>query len=174
MDRHRMSAGVDARIVVGVAGLAWPRLRRVPVDRWRRRRLRLVANAGSAAGFTLVEVIVALAILSVGLGVLLGSISGSLRQTAQAARMAEASTLAQSLVAEVGTELPITSEERTGEFPNGYRWHLQMLPYGSAEERQEWPVGAYVISTEVAWEEGADRRSYALTTLRLGPKADQQ
>src|SRR5437773_11599039 len=75
------------------------------------------------AGFTLVEVIVALAILSLGLSVLLGVISGSLRQTADAARMAEASALAQSLLAEVGTDLQIKPEQRSGQFRNGYRWH---------------------------------------------------
>lgn len=126
------------------------------------------------AGFTLVEVIVALAILSLGLSVLLGSISGSLRQTATAARMAEAGALAQSLLAEVGTDPAIKPEESSGEFPNGYRWHLRMQPYGGANEREEWPVGAYLISTEVEWEEGASRRSYALTTLRLGPKVARQ
>ena len=126
------------------------------------------------SGFTLVEVIVALAILSLGLSVLLGSISGSLRRTATAARMAEAGALAQSLLAEVGTDLAIKPEESFGEFPNGYRWHLKMQPYGEANEREEWPVGAYQISTEVEWEEGASRRSYALTTLRLGSKVARQ
>jgi len=126
------------------------------------------------AGFTLVEVIVALAILSLGLSVLLGVISGSLRQTADAARMAEASALAQSLLAEVGTDLQIKPEDSFGQFPNGYRWHLKMQPYGGVKEREVWPVGAYQISTEVEWEEGTGRRSYALTTLRLGPKAVRQ
>lgn len=126
------------------------------------------------AGFTLVEVIVALAILSLGLSVLLGSISGSLRRTANAARMAEAGALAQSLLAKVGTDLPIRPDDSFGQFPNGYRWHVRMQPYGGAREREAWPVGAYQISTEVEWEEGTGRRSYALTTLRLGPKAVRQ
>jgi general secretion pathway protein I len=126
------------------------------------------------AGFTLVEVIVALAILSLGLTVLLGSMSGSLRQTGNAARMAEAGALAQSLLAEVGTDREIKPEESSGQFADGYRWHLKMEPYGGVKEREEWPVEAYQISTEVEWEEGTGRRSYALTTLRLGPKAVRQ
>ena len=120
------------------------------------------------------EVIVALAILALGLSVLLGSISGSLRRTANAARMAEAGALAQSLLARVGTDLAIKPEESSGEFPNGYRWHLKMQPYGGANEREEWQVGAYQISTEVEWEEGVSRQSYVLTTLRLGPKLVRQ
>jgi general secretion pathway protein I len=126
------------------------------------------------AGFTLVEVIVALAMLSIGLTVLLGLISSSLRQAADTERMAEAGSLAQSLMAEVGADLPINPQERDGQFPNGYRWHLKMSPYGDAREQQEWPVGVYLISTEVQWEEGERRRSYALTTLRLGPRHGRQ
>jgi len=83
-------------------------------------------------------------------------------------------TLAQSLLAEVSPDLQINLQQRSGQFPNGYRWHLTMLPYGGVREREEWPVGAYQISTEVEWEEGAGSRSYTLTTLRLGPKAVRQ
>jgi general secretion pathway protein I len=151
------------------------RMLRGPGDRklrWRllRERRRRANRAGPEAGFTLVEVIVALAILSIGLSILLGLISSSLLRTAKAERMAEASSLAQSLMAEVGTDLPVKSEERDGQFPNGYRWHLKMDPYGDASERAEWPVGLYTISAEVQWEDGAQRRSYALTTLRFGPR----
>jgi general secretion pathway protein I len=135
---------------------------------------RAIAHASSEAGFTLVEVIVALAMLSIGLGVVLGVISSSLRQAAKAERMAEAGSLAQSLMAEVGVDFPIIPEARDGQFPNGYRWRLKMQPYGDAREREEWPVGLYAISTEVEWDDGAQPRSYALTTLRLGPKAVRQ
>lgn len=138
------------------------------------KRRRAIAHASSEAGFTLVEVIVALAMLSIGLGVVLGVISSSLRQAAKAERMAEAGSLAQSLMAEVGVDIQIKPEARDGQFPHGYRWRLKMQPYGDAREREEWPVGVYAISTEVEWDDGAQPRSYALTTLRLGPKAVRQ
>jgi general secretion pathway protein I len=117
---------------------------------------------------------VALAILSAGLSLLLGLISNSLRQTAAAQRMAGASSLAQSLMAEVGTDLPIRPEVRDGQYPSGYRWHLKMQPYDSTRDNEDRPVGLYSISAEVEWEEGAEKRLYALTTLRLGPKATRQ
>jgi len=135
---------------------------------------RLSVHAPGEAGFTLVEVIVALAILSIGIGVVGGLISSSLRRTAAAERMAEAGSMAQSLLAEVGADLPIESGERNGQFPNGYLWHLKMQPYGSPAERGEWPVGAYVISTEVEWQDRSQRRSYMLTTLRFGPGRARQ
>ena len=142
--------------------------------RLRHKLCRLSSAAKREDGFTLVEVIVALAILAVGLGVLLELMSGSLRQTSSAERMAEAGSLTQSLMSEVGIDLPVKPDERGGQFPNGYRWHLKMQPYGDAKEREEWPVGVYTISAEVEWDEGAQRRAYALSTLRLGPKAVRQ
>ena len=147
----------------------------VPSSRRLLRKLRcLITVARHDAGFTLVEVIVALAMLSVGLSVLLGQISSGLLRTANAERMAEAGSLAQSLLAEIGTDLPIKAEERYGQFPNGYRWRLKMRQYGGAKERAEWPVGLYVISTEVEWDEGTQQHSFGLTTLRVGPRVAQQ
>lgn len=125
--------------------------------------------AGSEEGFTLVEVILAIAILSVGLSTLLPMMSHSLRQVALAERMGEAGSLAQSLIAEVGPELPIREGQNGGEFPGGYRWRLTIHQYGDATEREAWPVAAYTISAEIMWDDGTDPRSYSLTTLRLGP-----
>jgi len=158
---------------MSAAGVSYRKWHGTQADR---RSLRVVRRqpmvASREAGFTLVEVIVALAILSVGLSIVLSVISGGLQQTTNAERKAEAGSLAQSLMAEVGT--PIKSEERNGQFPGGYRWHLKVGQYGNGKEREEWPIGLYAISTEVEWEEGAQRRSYELTTLRVGPRGAQQ
>ena len=127
-------------------------------------------RTGEEAGFTLLEVVAALAILALSLGVLLGLLSDGLRRTGQAEAMAEAGSLAQSLLARVGTELPIQPGVTAGELPNGVRWRLQMEPYGDAGDRRAWPVDAYVVSAEIAWGDGAQERSVTLTTLRLAPK----
>jgi general secretion pathway protein I len=151
--------------------LCGPLRRRQPLlPRWLRVVRGLLEGTKREGGFTLVEVIVALAILSAGLGLLLGLISNSLRQTVSAQRMAEVGSLAQSLLAEVGTVMPIRPEERDGQYPNGYRWHLKVQPYDSGKESEERPVGLYRISAEIDWDQGVERRFYALTTLRLGPK----
>jgi len=132
-----------------------------------------MTDAKGEAGFTLVEVIVALAVLSLGLSVLLGMISTGLGRTASAERMAAAGSLAQSLLSEVGTDLPIKTEERNGLFPNGYRWHLKMRLYDNTKEREERPIGLYQISAGIEWDEGTERRSFALSTLRLGPRTQR-
>jgi general secretion pathway protein I len=134
----------------------------------------LLRSASENAGFTLIEVLVAIAILSIGLSILLSTMSYSFHQAAQAEKMATAGSLAQSLLAQVGTELSIREGESEGQFSGGYRWHVAMHQYGDAKEREAWPVGAYTISAEITWEDGQNLRSYSLTTLRLGPKELRQ
>jgi prepilin-type N-terminal cleavage/methylation domain-containing protein len=122
------------------------------------------------AGLTLPEVIAALVILAISLGTLFPLLSDSLRRTGQAEAMAEAGSLAQSLLAGVGAELAIQPGITTGEFPNGYRWSLQIEPYGDGGDQRAWPVAAYTVSAVVAWGDGVQEQSLSLSTLRLAPK----
>lgn len=122
------------------------------------------------AGFSLVEVIVALAILALSLAVLLSVISNGIQYADRAEKLARAGTLAQSLLAGIGTEVPIQPGQTAGEFPEGFRWRVRAEPYGDAVDRDHWPVAAYTISVEVLWGEGREERSVALSTLRLAPK----
>jgi general secretion pathway protein I len=127
-----------------------------------------------SAGFALLEVVAALAILSLALGVLLNVVGNGLRHAGQAERMGEAAVFAQTLLAEVGTRRPVRSGSSSGEFENGYRWQLTVTEFGDATERQVWPVGAFAVSAEVLWDDGRGQRSYTLKTLRLGPRETSQ
>jgi len=120
------------------------------------------------AGFTLVEVIAAFAILALAFSVLLAVISDGLRRSAQAEIEAEAASLAQALLAQAGTEAALQPGERAGEPGNGLRWRLRMEPYGDAGDTRQRPVAAYHVTAEVFWRDGLQERSLALTTLRLG------
>jgi general secretion pathway protein I len=122
------------------------------------------------AGFTVVEVVVALTILALALGVLLNVMSNSIRQTGRAETVAEAGSLAQSLLAKIGTELPLRDGQITGQSDRGFRWRVQIDAYGDGTDRREWPVAAHQVLAEVLWSDGLQERSLVLTTLRLGPK----
>jgi general secretion pathway protein I len=122
------------------------------------------------AGFTVVEVVVALTILALALGVLLNVMSNSVRQTGRAEAVAEAGSLAQSLLAKIGTELPLHDGQITGQSDHGFRWRVQIDAYGDGTNRREWPVAAHQVLAEVLWSDGLQERSLVLTTLRLGPK----
>jgi general secretion pathway protein I len=142
------------------------------VRRLRQKPIRLDVPPVGEAGFTLVEVIVALAILAGSLSILFEMISGGLLRTSSAEKMIEAGSLTQSLLAEIGTNYPVMTGERAGEFANGYHWRLKMQPIGDGKE--EGAIGLYEISANVEWEEGSERRSFLLNILRVGPKASRR
>jgi general secretion pathway protein I len=129
-----------------------------------------IEQPDSEAGFTVVEVVAALTILAIALGVLLNIMSNSLRQTGRAQTIAEAGALARSLLAKIGTEFPLRDGQITGQADRGFRWQVHIAPYGNGTDRREWPVAAHQVLAEVSWRDGLEERSLALTTLRLGLK----
>jgi general secretion pathway protein I len=129
-------------------------------------RRRCAASRNDIAGFTLVEIIVALAILALSLNVILPAISDALWRTAEAEAQAEAASLARSLLAQAGSAVSLNNGAAAGEFENGFRWRLQVTPYGSADQAA--PVRAYRVAAEVVWGEPSREQSLTLSTLRLG------
>lgn len=83
-----------------------------------------------ARGFTLLEVIVAFALLGLALTLLLGSLSGGARQVREAELRSRAVLHAQSLLAAAGVEEPLRVGSRQGQWEDGrYQWQLQVQPY---------------------------------------------
>jgi len=159
-------------MIRAVVGWAKRAQRACPPVRWWARPLRGLSPPygsppnDSRAGFTLVEIIVALAILALCLNVILTAISDGLWRTGQAEAQAEAASLARSLLAQAGSAMPLPAGEAAGRFDNGFRWRLHVSPYGAANELT--PVRGYLVSAEVFWDDARQERSVALTTLRLG------
>jgi general secretion pathway protein I len=122
--------------------------------------------ANQKSGFTLVEIIVALAILALCLDVILTAISDGLRRIGDAEAQAEAASLARSLLAQAGSAVPLNNGAAAGQLENGFRWRLSVSPYGAANQLT--PVRGYLVSAEVSWDDARQERSVALTTLRLG------
>jgi general secretion pathway protein I len=127
------------------------------------------ASAGDA-GFTIVEVVAALAILSLSLTLLFSTMSDGIHRQQRAKTLTEASALAQSLLARVGTELPLTPGAAKGDFANGFRWQIQVTPFGNASDAQEWPVAAYKVAVMVFAPSRSEQTAASLTTIRLAPK----
>jgi general secretion pathway protein I len=121
-------------------------------------------------GFTLVEVVVAIAILALMAGVIFRVNSDSIRNIHRADALVDASALAQSLIAKVGTEIPLREGEVRGQSSAGLQWRVQMKRYGNATDRAQWPLAAYTVVAEVTLRSDPDTRPVALMTLRLGPK----
>lgn len=118
-----------------------------------------------SGGFTLLEVLIALAILSVALATLLGIFSQGLSRAREMREATTARALAQSLLAIQGTESPIVIGDTSG-LDGAFAWHLKAVPYGKSETGG---IGMALITAQVTWNDG--KRSVSLSTLRLTPKA---
>lgn len=134
-----------------------------------------VRGPGRARGFTLIEVLVAFAILALALGVLLQVFSGGLNNARVSEAYTTASLLAESKLAALGAEEPLAEGQSAGRFDDRFRWRVDVRPYEEAErsgptEREEWPVNAFQVVVTVSWNEANEERSVSLSTLRLAPR----
>jgi len=119
-------------------------------------------------GFTLLEVIVALAILAAGLLGLLELLSGSLRLSGTARDTTAASVYAsQRLEEALLAPRPVEGVE-TGLFGERYRWTTEtsFLP-----EEETLPFRPMRIQVTVAWEDGARERAVSLVATRWDRKS---
>jgi general secretion pathway protein I len=121
------------------------------------------------SGFTLVEMLVALAIVGLSTAVLFKVISDNLDRAHHAQDEAAAAAIAQSLLAQSQSGPPQPAPGRAGAFA----WKLDVQPYAGAEYRLSWPVDAVTVRATVSWRDGGAMRSRSLTTLRVIPKVGQ-
>ena len=121
-------------------------------------------------GFTLIEVLVAFAILAVALGVLIQVFSTGLRNARVAEAYTTATLYAESMLAAVGVEEPLAAGETSGDFDERFRWRLDVQPYEIPDSDNEAAVGrAFRVVVTVSWGDEDDPRNVTLTTLRLAP-----
>ena len=121
-------------------------------------------------GFTLIEVLVALAILAVSLTVMMQIFSESLHRARVSKMEMAAGAFAQSLLADVGHSVPLRMGDQAGELPGGFSWALHIEPYGSADDQKAWPMSAVSLAASVVWKDGAERHEMKVTTLRAVSK----
>lgn len=130
-------------------------------------------GARAQRGYSLIEVIVAFALLALGLTLLLGTLSGATRQVRMAADGGRAALHAQSLLDGLDMDGPLQPTRRGGEFEDGaYRWQLAIEPWDEPR-----PPGApqpvsesrqlYEVALTVEWGEGGAGERLQLRSLRL-------
>ena len=117
-------------------------------------------------GFTLIEVLVAMAILAVALAAILSAMTTGLRSASRAADATEATELAQSLLAQQEVSLPPEYGETNGSTADGDHWRVAVQPWAPNDEPQQ--IGAYRVVISVT------RNGYtaSFSTLLTGPVAN--
>lgn len=118
-------------------------------------------------GFTLLEVIVALAILAVFMAALMRLFSTGLHGLGAAEARTIATLLAESKLSAVGIESPLVEGETSGGFEGGYRWRASIRPYleGGGDPAARAGLAAFEVEVRVSWGEG-DGHQVSLTTLK--------
>lgn len=128
-----------------------------------------------AAGFTLIEVILAFALLALGLTILLGILSGATKQVRWADDAGRAALHAQTLLAQQNVGVPLEAGHKEGDFEDGrYRWTLDVTPWrdpaGADDPRQPVDPGAaklLALDLHVQWGDGTPRNQLRVQSLRL-------
>ena len=134
-------------------------------------------------GFSLLEVLMAFALLTVGLGILVAILGGGLVQVRQAGDATGATLHAQSLLEQVGVLGPIEPGVERGRLDDGrYRWEMEItevedpappppaaLQDGPPLEQAGRVLGApklYRVQLDIGWGEDDLARSLRFVTLR--------
>jgi len=125
------------------------------------------------SGYTLIEVVVAFALLALAMTLLLGTLSGAAKQVRWSADAGRAALHAQSLLDQTGVGEALQPGRREGEFEEGrYRWSLDIQPYtdiAQATQAGTDPSAPQLMRLvlSVQWREGGPRERLQLQSLRL-------
>jgi general secretion pathway protein I len=119
-----------------------------------------------ARGFTLIEVLVAFAVLALSLGAVLPGLSGGLATARTSADAMAALAYAQSLLAATGARGRVVEGEFRDTLEGG-RFRTRLVVRRYAHDTSESGPALYEVVAELRWgAEGSGARSVALATLR--------
>jgi general secretion pathway protein I len=123
-------------------------------------------NTRHSCGFTLIEMVVAFAILGLTLAVLYSVFESALSRSHHDARLSEGTLVAQSLLARAGVEWPLAEGTRAGEW-NGFSYQLAVQATALDRGQHFTTVPTVHVRATVVWPESAGRRSISLSTLKF-------
>ena len=128
-------------------------------------------------GFTLLEVLVALLIAGLALGVLFQGTIAGLAATARAGRYEEAVERARSHLAALGNAGRLGPVDDEGDDGGGFRWRHSVAGIATeasvlgklrANQPAGPPITLYAVSVAITWVEDGRERGVTLATQRLG------
>lgn len=130
-----------------------------------------------AGGYTLIEVLVAFALLAFGMALLLGSLTNASRQVRASTDYGRAALHAQTLMDQVGSGQGVSAGHSDGELDDGrYRWSMEIAPYQDpkAPPNQGPVLGApqlMQVDLTITWG-GGSRQHLDVRGLRLTTPTD--
>ena len=121
-------------------------------------------------GFTLIEVVVALAILSVGLTVIIQLFAGGLRLARVSEEYTKAVNYTRIKMEELALKPKMEEGSEEGKFDETFRWQVgvkkvDLLPMENKPELKL-PVEFFQIQVKVIWKSGSKERSTSVESYR--------
>jgi len=124
-------------------------------------------------GFTLMEVMVALAIFGIGLIVVIELFSGSLKAAVKSQEYSRAIILCREKMNEAMMDDQLQPGNYEGDFGDGYTWEMEVLPYDIFENEgaEDLPIKMLEIRVRSIWK---GRKTFELVGLKnVIAKADK-
>lgn len=126
-----------------------------------------------SGGFTLLELLLAFVVFSLSFAIVMEILGGSMRNTMRARNYTEAALIAQSVMDQVGLEIPLEPEMQMKGESGGYDWNLDIVIYEDSGENSKSVELASMTGIEmleiqlvINWGEPPRERSVEFGTVR--------
>jgi general secretion pathway protein I len=132
----------------------------------------------STTGFTLIEIVVALAILGIGLTVIIELFSGGLRLGRTSEEYTRAMGYARMKMEEIISKRNIEEGSDEGDFDKTFRWQvdikkIDLFPLDKNPDLKP-PVDLFQVKVNILWKSGSKERSTILETYKTGKSGDNE
>jgi general secretion pathway protein I len=123
------------------------------------------------SGYTLIEVVVAMAVAGIALAGLLHAVAGNAARSALSREYVLATTFGESMLARVGREIALDSGTKRGRIGQKFSWQRTIQPYhadgGTVPDDADAPVSPYEVVVLVTWHSGGRAHEFSIRSLRL-------
>jgi general secretion pathway protein I len=135
-----------------------------------------MANTKLVKGFTLIEIVVALAILSIGLTVIIELFSGGLRLARTSEDYTKAIGYGRMKMEEIISQQNIEEGSDEGDFDKTFHWQVDikkvdLLPADKNPDLKL-PIDLFQVKINILWKSGSRERSTSLETYKTGKSED--
>lgn len=126
-----------------------------------------------SGGFTLLELLLAFMVFALSFATVMEILSGSMRNTVRARHYTEAALTAQSVMDQVGVEIPLEPGFGISGESGDYRWQLEIFEYegmegefNAVELAELTQIVLLQVELYVEWGEPPRDRSYRFSTVK--------